>query len=151
LQYENTYYNIKTKYPKHLEHTVATYDPNKHTCNKRLKKQGKHLERMLATYVYDYCNMCNITIYFCNIHMEHLQHTSEIFETIKTYSCNIRFQCNISLLLGRMEAHRCVVFTGGSGPAALVGGEQAVVAVRRGRHRPHEGWGGRGRMTWRGQ
>ena len=30
----------------------------------------------------------------------------------------MRFQRNISLLLGRVEACRCVVFTGGSGPAA---------------------------------
>ena len=55
----------------------------------------KYLERTLATYVYNYCNMCNITIYFCNIHMKHLQHTPEIIET---YSYNMRFQRNISLL-----------------------------------------------------
>jgi hypothetical protein len=60
----------------------------------------KHLEQMLATYVYNHCNMYNITIYFCNIHIKHLQYTSETFETIETYSCNMRFQCNISLLLG---------------------------------------------------
>jgi hypothetical protein len=90
---------------KHMQH------PNKHTCNIRLKKQMKHLEHMLATYMYNHCNMCNITIYFCNIHMKHLQHTSE---TLKTYSCNMCFQRNNSLLLGIMEARWCVVFTGGS-------------------------------------
>jgi hypothetical protein len=31
-------------------------------------------------------NMCNIPIYFCNIHMIQLQYTSETFET---YNCNI--------------------------------------------------------------
>jgi hypothetical protein len=30
------------------------------------KKQMKHLEQMLATYVYNQYNMCNIPIYFCN-------------------------------------------------------------------------------------
>jgi hypothetical protein len=89
----------------------------------------KHLERTLATYVYNHCNKCNITIYFCNIHIKHLQHTSE---TIEIYTYNIRFQCNISLLLGGIEPRWCVVFTGGSGPAALVGGGPAVVAARLG-------------------
>jgi hypothetical protein len=60
----------------------------------------KHLEQMLATYVYNYCNMYNITIYFCNIYMKHLQYIPETFETIETYSYNMRFQRNISLLLG---------------------------------------------------
>jgi hypothetical protein len=45
----------------------------------------------------------------------------------------MRFQRNIFLLLGKMEARRCVVFTRGSGPAALVGGRSAPVATRRGR------------------
>ena len=65
--------------------------------------------------------MCNITIYFCNIHMKNLQHTSETSKIIETYSCNMRFQLNISLLLDKMEARQCVVFTGGSGSATLVG------------------------------
>jgi hypothetical protein len=73
------------------------------------------------------------TIYFCIIHIKHLQRTSETSETIETYSCNMLFQCNISLLLDEMEARRCVVFTGGSGPAALVDVRPAIVAARRGR------------------
>ena len=48
----------------------------------------KHLERTLATYVYNHYNMCNISIYFYNIHMKHLQHTSE---TLETYVCNMCF------------------------------------------------------------
>ena len=99
----------------------------------------KHLEQTLATYVYIHCNMCNITIYFCNIqmkhlqhiHTKHLQHTSETSEPIETYSYNMRFQRNISLLLGRMEARQYVVFTGGSGPTTFVGGEPVVVTTRR--------------------
>jgi hypothetical protein len=44
----------------------------------------------------------------------------------------MRFQHNIFLLLGRMEARRCVVFTGGSSLAALVGGGPVAVAACRG-------------------
>jgi hypothetical protein len=56
------------------------------------KKQIKHLEQTLTTYVYSHCNICNIPIYFCNIHIKQLQHTSETSETFKTYACNLRFQ-----------------------------------------------------------
>jgi hypothetical protein len=62
--------------------------------------------------------------------MKHLQRTSKTYETIETYKSNIRFQRNFSLLLGRMEARRCMVFNEGSGPAALVNGEPAAVAAR---------------------
>jgi hypothetical protein len=48
---------------------------------------------MFATYMYIHYNICNIRIYLCNIHMKHLQHTSE---TLETYACSICFQCNIS-------------------------------------------------------
>jgi hypothetical protein len=44
--------------------------------------------------------------------MKHLQHTSEISETLETYVCNTCFQCNISLLLRRIEARRRAEFTG---------------------------------------
>ena len=69
----------------------------------------KHFEQTIATYVYSHCNMCNILTYFYNNNIKYLQYTFEIFET---YICNICFQRNISLLLGRMEAHRRVEFTG---------------------------------------
>jgi hypothetical protein len=52
----------------------------------------KHWGQMLATYVYNYCNICNIPIYFYNIHIQYLQHTSETNETLKTNHCNMRFQ-----------------------------------------------------------
>jgi hypothetical protein len=42
----------------------------------------KHLEHTLETYVYSHYNMCNILFYFCNIDIQHLQHTSETFETL---------------------------------------------------------------------
>jgi hypothetical protein len=90
----------------------------------------KHLKWTLATYVYNHCTMCNITIYFYNIRIKYLQHTSK---TTETYYCNMCFQRNIPLLLGRMEAHQCAVFTGGSGPVALVGGGLVVVEACLGR------------------
>jgi hypothetical protein len=124
---------------------------NKHTCNIRSKKQMKHSKRMLATYMYNHCNMCNIPIYFCNIYIKYMQHTSKTSETIETYFCNVRFQHNISLLFGKMEARRCLVFTRGSGLAALVGrGQRQWHYIAEGRHQPHE-QGGCGRVTWRGQ
>jgi len=89
----------------------------------------KHWEHNLATYVYNYCNMCNITIYFCNIHMmKHLQHTYETLENICLQHALLA-QHNISLLLGKMEARQLVEFTGGSGPTALVGGGSPAPAA----------------------
>jgi predicted RNA-binding protein with PUA domain len=45
--------------------------------------------------------------------MKHLQHTPlKHLKHLKIYTCNIRFKCNISLLLERMEACRHVEFTG---------------------------------------
>jgi hypothetical protein len=47
---------------------------DKHTCNMP-EKQMKHYEQKLATYVQNHCNICNVLIYFYNIHMKHLQCT----------------------------------------------------------------------------
>jgi hypothetical protein len=40
--------------------------------------------------VCNHYNICNILIYFYNIHLKQLQHTSETSETLET--CNMRFQ-----------------------------------------------------------
>ena len=64
---------------KHMQHS------DKHTCNIRLKKQVKHWEQTFATYVYNHCNIYNIPIYFCNIRMKQLKHTSKTTETLETY------------------------------------------------------------------
>jgi hypothetical protein len=77
------------------------------------------------------------SIYFCKICIKHLQHTSETSETLETYTCIMCFQCNISLLLRRMEARRRA---GGSDPATLVGGGGSTMR-----------WGGNGRTVGRGQ
>jgi hypothetical protein len=77
-------------------------------------------------YLKHYCNMCNIvSINFCNIDIKHLQHTYATFETLETDACNMRFQRNISLLLGRMEARRRVEFIG----AELAGGVEITAPV----------------------
>jgi hypothetical protein len=52
--------------------------------------------------MYNHCNICNILIYFCNIRVKHLY----ISETFETYACNMRFQCNISVLLGEEKLIR---------------------------------------------
>jgi hypothetical protein len=66
-----------------------------------------HWEQKLATYMCNHCNIYNILIYFCNIHMKHSQQTSKTFDTLKTYACNMHFQHNVTLLLGRMDARCC--------------------------------------------
>jgi hypothetical protein len=69
--------------------------------------------------------MCNTLIYFYNIYMKHLQHTSKTYETLEIYACNAYSVNDISLLLGRMEARRrvksiSVELAGGAELAALV-------------------------------
>jgi hypothetical protein len=58
-------------YVKHMQH------PDKRICNIHMKKQMKHWEHKLATYVYNHCDIYNILIYFCN--------TYETSETLETY------------------------------------------------------------------
>jgi hypothetical protein len=41
-------------------------------------------EHTLETYVYNHYNMCNIPIYFCNIDIQHMQHTSKTSETFES-------------------------------------------------------------------
>jgi hypothetical protein len=124
--HEKLLQNICNNEIKHLQYMCETYatSKKKHTCKVRLKKQMKHLKQILATYVYN-----------------HLYHTSE---TSETYTRNMRFQRNISLLLGRMQARRHMEFTGASGLVTLVGGGLAAPAARHGREtstgrqRPHD-------------
>jgi hypothetical protein len=55
-----------------------------------------------------------------------LQHTSKISETLEIYVA-ICFQCNISLLLGRMKACQCVEFT----DVELAGGAELTAPVEK--------------------
>jgi hypothetical protein len=52
-----------------------------------------------------------------HVRMKDLQYTSETFKTLEIYTCNMLFQYNVLLLLGRMKA-RWRVFTGGGGGEA---------------------------------
>ena len=54
---------------------------------------------MFAIYVYNHCNICNVPIYFYNIHMKHLQDNSETIATLKTDTSKCAFKRNIYLLL----------------------------------------------------
>jgi hypothetical protein len=54
--------------------------------------------------MYCHCNMCKIRINFYNIKMKYLQHPDKTSKTLKTYACNMGFQRNVILLLGRIEA-----------------------------------------------
>ena len=73
---------------KHMQH------PNKTHLQHTSEKTYETLEHKLATYVYNHCDICNIPIYFCNIHIKYLQHAYETPETLKhtlaTHACNIR-------------------------------------------------------------
>jgi hypothetical protein len=57
---------LTTIYVNHMCETYVMF--RKTHMNLRLKKQMKHLEQIVATYVYSHCNICNI-------YMKHLQHT----------------------------------------------------------------------------
>jgi hypothetical protein len=57
----------------------------------------RHLEQTLETYMYSHCNMCNITVYFCNIKMKHLQHLDETSKTLEhTKLATCVAQCHIA-------------------------------------------------------
>jgi hypothetical protein len=99
---------------KHMQHL------NKHTCNVHLKKKMKHLERTLATYVYNIATRATsrsiLATSICNTYNKPLKHLKQLKHTFATCAFN-----TTSPLLGRMEARQCVVFTEGSGPAAAGG------------------------------
>ena len=80
----------------------------------------KHWEQMFAIYVYNHWNICNIRVYFCNIHMKHLQRSSETSATLKTDACNECFQAQHLFAAYEMEARRHVEFTGGSRAVATI-------------------------------
>jgi hypothetical protein len=82
----------------------------------------KHLEQTLATYIYSHCNIRNILIYFCNIHMKYLQHTSETSETLETDVYSMRF----SAIPGRPVGGRS---TAQRDPVVWVAVEKEVAAA----------------------
>jgi hypothetical protein len=66
-----------------------------------------HPENTGETLVTDLYSICNILLYFCNIHLKHLQHTSKTYKTLETYACNIRFEQNMAVR--RAEHSDCAV------------------------------------------
>jgi hypothetical protein len=71
-----------------------------------------------------HCNICNIPIHFCNIHLKHLQHTSETHET---YAYNMSLQCNIALLHGQMELDAGAEVDGGAWSSQCASGVASTV------------------------
>jgi len=54
----------------------------------------KHWEQMFLTYVYNHCSICNIPIYFYNIHMKPLQHISKTYAPATcAFSANVMSPC----------------------------------------------------------
>jgi hypothetical protein len=93
---DETLANIHMKHMKTLKtyacnmHVYATSRSTFSTSRRNIRlEQMKYLGHTLETYVYSHYNMCNILIYFYNIYIQHLQHTSEIFET---YYCTMCFE-----------------------------------------------------------
>jgi hypothetical protein len=50
-------------------------------------------------YIYNHCNICNISIYFCNIHINACNITLKHLQHLKIDACNMCFQAHIYLLL----------------------------------------------------
>jgi hypothetical protein len=103
---ENTLYPLQTYTNNKMKHLQHTY---KNTWNTCIYMQHpdlvlKHPNESIATYVWNrwniwnihlkhmciaHYNMRNILIYFCNILMKHLQHTSKTSETLEMYNGNM--------------------------------------------------------------
>jgi hypothetical protein len=79
----------------------------------------KQSEHTLETYVYNHCNMCNISIYFCNTDIKHcnipLKHLKHLKHTFATRAFSIISPCYLG-----MEDRRRVEFTDGAKLTALV-------------------------------
>ena len=86
-------------------------------------------------------NHCNISIYFCNIRMKHLQYTSKIFETLATDAYNMRFQRKHLIAAWRMEARQHVEFSRGSSSAMHAGSTRRWLRDKEGGQQPRAGAG----------
>jgi len=70
-----------------LQYMCETYATSRSKRVQHTSKTVKHFQQTLATCLWNTCSIsiCNISIYFCNIHMKHLKHTSETSETLETF------------------------------------------------------------------
>jgi hypothetical protein len=87
---------------------------------------------MLATYVY---NHCNIPIYFCNIRMKQLKHTSETTEILETWACNMSKKRPETLETQHRRAAMTYLVGNSSGAGSLDG---MCPHARHTRRRPRE-------------
>ena len=71
----------------------------------------KHWGQTLAIYVYYHCNIWNIAIYFCNIHVKQLKYASNTSETFQMYT-SIISRCG---LLRRLHRDAVAVARGEAG------------------------------------
>jgi hypothetical protein len=83
---------------KHLKHMLTTciyiqhldlllQHLDKTLCDIRLEQWN--IWNIHLKHIYSHYNMCNIPIYFCNIDIQHLQHTFKTIETLETYAFGI--------------------------------------------------------------
>ena len=79
--------HVPTSISDRLQHTSITNETFWTTPLKHLQHGSKTIAICATS-----------PIYLCNIHMKQLQHTSETSKTLETYTCNMRFHRNISLL-----------------------------------------------------
>jgi hypothetical protein len=74
--------------------TLATYIWNRWNI---LNKILQHVSKTLATYA----TYATFPIYFCNVHIKQLQHSSETSETLEIYICNIEEEKPVPVNSGR--------------------------------------------------
>ena len=84
--------NIHPKQLKHLQHASETLAKHQRKLENHVCSHCKHLDettcyirmKTFETLVYIY--IYNIQIYFCNIQINHLQHTSKTDKIFRTYT-----------------------------------------------------------------
>jgi hypothetical protein len=85
--------------------------------------------------VYNHRNICNILIYFYNIHMKQLKHTSGTIETLETWACNMSEKHPETLETQHCRAAMTYLVGNCGGTGSLDG---ARPRTHHARHRPRE-------------
>jgi hypothetical protein len=108
--------------------------PDETLANIRLEKEIKYLEHTLETYLYSHFNMCNISIYFCNIKMKHLKHTLATWALLRRTEARRRGGRRRRMDLAVRQRHRQLASGRGvtqSHPPQLLAGASVVEALAR--------------------
>jgi hypothetical protein len=87
---------------------------------------------------YSHCNMCNIQIYFSNIHMKYLQHTFEASETSSVYVCNTCLRRNMTRAVRRTHVVEVAAIANGGTSMRWTWLRQVDGGVMAQRRRPRE-------------